>query len=316
MSIIPFPIDNKSTFLIAGAGGGYDFLCGLPIILELESKGCKVIVANYSFTNLQEVKNAKWHNERLLKINDSSFLSNSNYFPELFLSRWYRSKGIEKSIWCLARGGVKPTLLSYNYLIEKFDIDTVLCIDGGVDGIFRGDEYDLGTPSMDSISVISTSLCHAIEKIYVCTAFGTEGAEGKVSHAQALNRMSDLIKENALVGVSIINGRDDIGREFVSAIQYIFNQTEPLKRSIIISTLLASIEGVYGKISVHPKTEYSPPWISPLTSLLWFFNAQNVAKMKLFYEESILSEEVSDVAKAIDKIRNNIDITSHESIPI
>ena len=94
MSIIPFPTRRKAKVLVAGAGGGYDFLCGLPIVLELETMGCEVIIANYSFTNLNDVKNADWHNDRLLEINADSFLSASGYFPELLLSQWYQSKGV------------------------------------------------------------------------------------------------------------------------------------------------------------------------------------------------------------------------------
>ncbi len=255
MSILPFPVNKKKKVLVVGAGGGYDFLCGLPIVLELESQGFEVVIANYSFTDLDNVENAKWHNDRLLEITADSF-QGSGYFPERLLSAWYQNNGINKSVWCLARGGVKPTLASYNYLIDKLDIDTVFCVDGGVDGVFRGDETDLGTPSMDSISVISAGLCNASKKVYVCTAFGTEGAGGTVSHAQALNRFSDLIKQGALLGASIVNKSEKTGADFHSAIRYIFSLTEPIKRSIILSTLLASMEGIYGNVSVHPKTEF------------------------------------------------------------
>ncbi len=46
-----------------------------------------------------------------------------------------------------------------------------MIVDGGVDGIFRGDEYDLGTPSMDSISIISSSLTITYNHKYPTTAY-------------------------------------------------------------------------------------------------------------------------------------------------
>lgn len=317
MSTIPFGLPKHSNILIAGAGGGFDFLCGLPIILELEARGHSTHIANYSFTNLKEIKNATWHSENLLEIKADSTLENDNYFPEFHLSNWYRqNKKIEKSVWCFTKSGVKQTLESYNYLINKFDIKAVICIDGGVDGIFRGDEFDLGTPSMDSISVISTHLSKAPIRIYACTAFGTEGAEGKVSHAQALNRMSDLITENAFLGVGTIRQNDKFGAEFIDAVSFIYSRLEPLGESIILNTLIASIKGKYGNQNVHPKTQFTQPWISPLTSLIWYFNADNVSKSKLFYESAKNSFSVAEVAEAIEEVRQKINIKPYEDIPI
>ena len=37
MSIVPFDISPDANVLVVGAGGGCDFICGLPIVLELES---------------------------------------------------------------------------------------------------------------------------------------------------------------------------------------------------------------------------------------------------------------------------------------
>ena len=211
---------------------------------------------------------------------------------------------------------MKPTLESYNYLIEKHAIDVVICIDGGVDGIFRGDEFDLGTPSMDSISVIATSLSNAKSRIYACTAFGTEGAEGQVSHAQALNRMSELIQQNAFLGVGTIRKNTKSGADFMGAVESIFQNLSPVRRSIIISTITASMKGAYGRTVVHDKTHYNPPWISPLTSLIWFFAADDVAKMKLFYDEAKTSMTVSEVAASIEKVRSHNPIQPFEPIPI
>lgn len=317
MSSIPFALPKNCDVLVAGAGGGFDCICGLPIVLELESRGHFVHIANYSFTNFKEIKNAVWHSKNLIEITADSKLDRDNYFPEFHLSNWYRQKfKVEKSVWGFTKDGVKPTLESYKYLINKFDIKAVICIDGGVDGIFRGDEFDLGTPSMDSILVISTHLSNAPIRLYACTAFGTEGAEGKVSHAQALNRMADLIAQNAFLGVGTIRQDNNNGADFIEAISFIYSQLSPLEESIIVNTILAAIKGNYGKQNVHPKTQTSQPWISPLTSLIWYFKADEVAKMKLFYEAAKNSISVGEVADAIENVRRKVGIKPFESIPI
>jgi hypothetical protein len=38
MSDLPLELPPGCTVLVAGAGGGFDFLCGLPIVLELEAR--------------------------------------------------------------------------------------------------------------------------------------------------------------------------------------------------------------------------------------------------------------------------------------
>ena len=303
--------------LLAGAGGGFDFLCGLPIVLELERRGHDVHIANYSFTRLSLVRGGAWHGEHLLQITADSQLQQGDYFPEQLLARWYREcKSIEKPVWCLAQKGVVPTTASYDYLIERLGIQTVICIDGGVDGLFRGDEFDLATPSMDSISVMAASLCRARRRIYACTAFGTEGAEGKVSHAQALARMADLIRAGAMLGVGTTIRQSEVGREFLDAVQTIFRWTPPLRRSIVVGTLQAAAEGAFGPTVVNEKTRDRPPWVSPLTSLVWYFEAEAVARLKLFYDRCLGSTTVQDVADAVESARGRTAIQPYEPIPI
>jgi hypothetical protein len=315
--IVPFDLSESESVLVPGAGGGFDFLCGLPIVLELEDKGHIVHVANYSFTNLHDVLNAEWMNENLLKITTDSQLQQGDYFPERLLSWWFRQfKQVEKPIWCFTRSGVRPTLESYEFLVKNLNIDAVICVDGGVDGIFRGDEWDLGTPSMDSISIISTSMCRAKRKIYACTAFGTEGSEGQVSHAQALNRMADLLQQDAMLGVGMILRRSSAGSEFLKAVNVIYQHLPPLRQSIIVSSIRAAVNGAYGRTVVHEKTRDHPPWISPLTSLIWYFNAENVAKMKLFYEASLVSSTVPEMGDALQTARDQVSVKEYESIPI
>lgn len=317
MSVVPLELPPKSRVLIAGAGGGFDVICGLPIAIALEAAGHHVDFANYSFTDLRNVVNGHWHNERLLEITSESYLKVGDYFPERLLALWYKEKRkSDRSIYCFAHGGVQPTLASYSYLVEQLNIDTVICVDGGIDGLFRGDECDLGTPSMDSISIVSAALCNVDRKFYCITAFGIEGAEGNVSHGLALRRMAELVKEGAFFGVGSIIKETPVGQDFLSAVNYIYNYLPSHRRSVIVSSIVAAMQGTFGRTVVHPKTENSPPWLSPLTQLLWYFDAVKVAQLKLFYQDILESVEVAEVAEAIEKVRSQYGVKEFEKIPI
>ena len=274
--VVPFTLPEGSSVLVVGAGGGFDFVCGLPIALELEARGHDVHIANYSFTNLLAVTNATVHSECLLEVTADS-TSDNEYFPEKYLAMWFRHRrNCSRSIWCLGKHAVPQTLESYRYLVNRLKAHAVVCVDGGVDGIFRGDETDLGTPSMDAVSIISTSLCGAERRIYASVGFGTEGAEGQVCHAQALQRMAELIAADASLGVGAILRYAASGRDFLDAVDFIFAQLPRIRRNIMVSSLVVSINGAFGRTVVHPKTEERSPWLSALTSLIWYFEAAAV----------------------------------------
>jgi hypothetical protein len=316
MSIFPIPLAEHSQVLLIGAGGGFDIVCGLPIALELEAQGHTVHLANYSFTDLRLIVGADQSYGHLYKITADSAHPTAGYFPERHLAAWYRqAKGLDRPVWCLAKQGVQPTLASYNYLVGQLKIDVVVAVDGGVDGLFRGDEFELGTPSMDAISVIAASLCQARQKIYVCTAFGIEGAETRLSHAQVLHRMADLTRQEALLGVSTVLKGSAAARDFQSAVDYIHRQMETYQASTIASSLLAAIGGGYGRMAVNAKTQERQPWISPLTALYWYFRAEEVARLKLFYPQVLNSETVMEVSAAIEAVRQAAGVQPHEAIP-
>lgn len=317
MTIVPFALPERSSVLVAGAGGGWDFLCGLPLALELEAAGHRVHFASYSFTDLAAIEGGTWRGSDLvLEIDAGSSLRHGDYFPEVWLARWLRGQGSARPVFCLPRVGAGPTREAYDLLVRELAIDTVFCVDGGVDGIFRGDEHDLGTPSMDSISVIAAAECQAARRIYACTAFGTEGAEGGVCHAQALARMADLIRRNAMLGVGAVLASAPAGRRFVEAAEWIFSRLPPLRRGIIVASMLAAIRGEFGRQVVHEKTREHPPWISPLTALVFYFDARAVAEIKLFYEEARASRTVEEVAAAIEAVRALHGVRPPERIPI
>ena len=316
MYVVPFALPPHSNVLLVGAGGGFDFFCGLPIALELEAAGHTVHLANYSFSNLGAAGDARAHSEHLLEVTAHA-TGNTDYFPERDLAAWYEQRrGQVRSVWCLALRGLPETLASYRYLVDRLQIGTVICVDGGVDGLFRGDETDLGTPSMDAVSVFATHLCGATTRLYASVGFGTEGAEGSVSHAQALRRMAELVAGDAARGVGLIQRNAPSGRDFLDAADFVFARMEPVRRSIMVSSLVAAVRGEFGRRVVHPKTVERPPWISPLTALVWYFDADAVAQAKPYYREALGTRTVAEMASVIESTRSRLGVQPHEAIPI
>ncbi|MCX7746923.1 MAG: DUF1152 domain-containing protein [Clostridia bacterium] len=315
--LIPLEFNKESNILLAGAGGGFDFLCALPLALKLMNEGHNVFFANYSFTSLLKVGNSLWVSDEILEVTYESFIEDTEYFPELYLSKWFKEvKGINMPIYCFPRIGVRPLLRAYDFLKAHLKIDEVLIVDGGVDGIFRGDEYDLGTPSMDSISIIAASLSSIEKKYYIFTAFGSEGVNKEVSHGEALERVSGLIKNDKFYGVSSLLKNTAIGKTFLDAVYYIFERMPSKHHSNIVGSIVKAMEGSFGDTAVNEKTAANPIWVSAFTNMFWYFELEAVAKMKLFYEEVLGSNTVEEVSNSIDNIHLAFGKSIRMDIPI
>ncbi|MCA9883472.1 MAG: hypothetical protein H6670_00015 [Anaerolineaceae bacterium] len=130
-------LENSENILIAGAGGGFDVFCGLPIYFTLRDMGKNVHLANYSFSPLEIVS----YYSEVDVLRDGLLVGakagvpykfNHGYFPEGYLSRWFKEVREEDvTIWMFAKVG--PSLLNefYQQLVEHLKIDTLILIDGG-----------------------------------------------------------------------------------------------------------------------------------------------------------------------------------------
>ena len=117
----------------------------------------------------------------------------TEYFPEMFLCRWFRERGTETSIYCFERTGVKPILAGYRVLVEHLSLDTVLLVDGGTDSLMRGDEAGLGTPQEDISSITAVNELAIERKMLACLGFGIDHFHG-VCHAHFLEAFAELTR--------------------------------------------------------------------------------------------------------------------------
>ncbi len=127
-------LDAAQRILIAGAGGGCDVYCGLPLYLGLRDAGREVHLASLSFANLSR-------HERLapalavVRADDPD--GASPYAPELHLARWLAARGIDAPVHAIDRVGARPVRDAYRHLVERLDLDAVVLVDGGTDSLMR-----------------------------------------------------------------------------------------------------------------------------------------------------------------------------------
>lgn len=313
---LPFSLPPRSRVLVAGAGGGFDVVCGLPVALSLRDAGCDVHLANYSFAQLSEVQGADRPLPQLYGITGTCGAPPNDYLPERGLARWWKSRfGEDRPVWSLDRVGVRPAREAYRYLRERLGLDAVVLVDGGVDGLFLGNEYDTGTPSMDAVSILAAASLDC-RGVYVSTAFGTEGVGKTVRHADALRRIAELVRRRAFLGACAATTEDRASMLFSEAVDTIQRNLEPTSHSITAGSITAAMRGSFGDSVVTVRSREQPVWVSPLTLLYWFFDLEAVARAKPYADEVQDTDSVADVHAAIERYRDRVGAWPRADIPI
>ena len=279
--------------LVAGAGGGYDVFCGLPLYFALRDAGKQVWLANLSFTSLESCA-GKRRTPALLEIDaDSGTPGLINYFPEGYLTRWFRERGDEVSVFCLHRTGVAPLREAYERLLAELQFDTLILVDGGTDSLMRGDEDGRGTPHEDVASLAATHELPIPRKLLACLGFGVDAFHG-VSHYHYLEAVAELIREGAYLGAFSLTADMPTVELFRQATQYVFARM-PHHPSIVNSSILSAIAGHYGDHHATDRTRGSELWINPLMALYWCFYLEPVARRVQYLDAMKQTETMSDV---------------------
>lgn len=300
--------------LVAGAGGGYDVVCALPVFFALEAIGCDVHLASLSSAPLADVAQAVRHTESLVEVTAAS--TRPGYFPEGWLARWFAERrGHPLSLWTFEATGVLPYHASYAYLARRLKLDAIVLVDGGIDSLLRGDEYSLGTPLWDALTLGAVNYLETPEKILVTTAFGAERWDD-ISHAQALARIADLTHEDALLGVASLLRTTPEGAAFIEAAEYLFANQAYVRQSVVAAAMMAALRGDFGERPVGRTTRSSPIWISPLLSLYWFFDLSAVAAQKRFLPRLLSTHTVTEAADRLQHFFDTHPRLPRESIPI
>ncbi len=303
---------DARTILLAGAGGGYDIFCGLPLFHALRAQGKTVHLANLSFSYLSSA-DGKWHPPHMLEVSPET-IAHQDYFPELHLVRWLRRQNIETSVFCFPNEGIAPLRANYRALCDHLKPDALVLIDGGTDSLMRDDETGLGTPVEDVATLYAAQELDIQTKLLVCVGFGIDAFHG-VCHAQFLEAVAQVAGKGGFLGVcSLLPDMPEVVF-YRQACQHVFSKM-PRQPSIVNSSILDAIQGHFGDYHSTSRTQNSRLFINPLMAMLWTFRVEDVARRLLYPSELRETQTWDETASVIGEFRRGIEVKPFEALPM
>jgi hypothetical protein len=287
--------------LIAGAGGGFDVFAGLPLFFALRDAGSEVHLANLTFAVLGAATGVR-RTSALLEVTADS-TGPEDYFPELHLCRWLRSRGIEAAVHCFERTGVRPLTHAWRTLVEALAVDAIVLVDGGTDSLMRGDETGVGTAVEDVSSLLAASAVECPRRLLVVTAFGADAFHG-VCHADVLEAVAALTRDDAFLGAFSLTRRMAAVQSWRDAVRATVDAM-PDHPSIVAASMVDAIDGQFGDVHATRRTHGAELFINPLMCFYWVFALDAVVR-RLLYGDGLRETETADeVAAIITSYRHN-----------
>ncbi len=279
---------DSQRVLIAGIGGGFDVYCGLPLYLNLHFAGKSVHLANYSFTHLNETDAAHVH-PFCRRIDPFVREPEGSYFPEKYLAQWLEKQGLNSTVYAFEGTGTRNLRDSYAQLCEMLNIDTIVLMDGGTDGLMFGDEEELGTPLQDYTSIAAVHQVKVARKYLGTIGFGID----EVSHFRFLENVATLIKKGGYLGTVPLLSTMEEAQRYCCAVAYANSRCSG-RESVINNAIASAVLGDFDSLSVARAKDV---FVNPLMSLYWFFKLDSVVKETHYYnlikdletEEEVLS---------------------------
>jgi hypothetical protein len=299
--------------LIAGAGGGFDVYCGLPLAFALKTAGKQVHLANLSFSYLGLVDFDDWIGARMARITPES-KGASNYFPERTLARWLKDGDVlEPVVYAFQRMGVKPLRAAYRWLVKHLNLDAVVLVDGGTDILMRGDEAGLGTPIEDMTSLVAVSGIEVPVRLVVSAGFGIDAFHG-VCHAHVLENIAALDRVGAYLGALSIPWQSPEGAAYLAAVEHAAQDT-PDHPSIVNGQIAAAIRGDFGDKHFTTRTDGSELFINPLMAMYFSFELMGVYRHLLYRCKLEQTSTQPQVSEAIEVFRQTVDVRPRRVLP-
>ncbi len=259
---------SKNT-LFLGIGGGFDVYGSIPLFAQYRDTTTRFFFANVnaSVKSLLVYPGHEYH------------------CPEGYLSDWLQRECYNTSVYALPRLGVKLLRQYLENIIKEHFIDTIVCIDGGVDSLMTGDEEGAGTILEDFVTMQAVSELQ-VSKILVCLGFGTETDEN-VCHNFVLENMAALNADGAFLGCSALIKDSLEYRLYKEVCEHAW--VPGRRKSHIHTKIISAVEGRFGNNSMYSDVDPQLAgdtncvnYINPLMSIMWFYDFNKVlARNKL-----------------------------------
>jgi hypothetical protein len=297
--------------LVAGCGGGFDVFAGLPLAHYLRAAGKEVVFANLSFTNLwlcggERVTPSMWRVDQVA--------ADLPYFPEKWLHEWLAQRGEMAPIYAFAKSGVRPLAEAYRLLIERYEPDLILLVDGGTDSIVFGDEPGLGTPVEDAASIVAACLAGGERVVLAAIGFGIDHYHG-ISHHAFLENTAQLMRDGGFLGVFSPTADSTEAAAFLDLVDYA-NRRQPQHQSIVCNSIANALRGEFGDYHATNRTSGGELFINPLMTQYWCFSAPHILARMVYGAELAETESADDVRRVIEATREFIDIRQRQPIPL
>ncbi len=305
---------DRRRILIAGAGGGFDVMSGLPLYLRLRALGKKVELANLTFTYVGATE-ARAIAPGLYEV-DASTPGDERYFPEKHLSSWLEARGLSAPIYLFEKTGLAPLREAWRALQRLLDFDAVVLVDGGTDILMHGDEAGLGTPVEDITSLLAVSALDIPTKLVASVGFGVDAFHG-VCHAHFLENVAALTKANAFLGTfSLVPGVPEVDG-WLEAVSWVQERT-PRKESIVCASIASAVTGCFGDHHVLARTKEAKTelFINPLMGIVWTFQLDEVARCCTYASAIEGTRTVFEVSAALEAHRKGKRLRERRALPM
>lgn len=311
--MIPFlqRLDSARHVLIAGVGGGFDVYAGVPIATYLLERGCSVVFANLSFSNLWDCGGER--------VDPNTWRIDANskempYFPEKWLAEWLVRRSCKAPVYAFAKTGVEPLRAAYRVLLEQHPVDLVVLVDGGTDSLIFGDEPGLGTVVEDAVSVIAACNAAPDRTLLAALGFGVDHFHG-VSHYSFLENVARLTQAGGnLGGVSLVQGTS-IADAFLDLVDYA-NQRQPQHRSIVCNSIASALRGEFGDFQATNRTSGTELFINPLMTQYWTFAAERVVEHMEFAAALAKTTTFAEASLKIEMHREWVEPRPRKPLPL
>ena len=306
-----------SSVLIAGCGGGYDIMSGLPLYFALKREGKNVHLANFSFTHLAGMTSDTYCDQCVCVTSNMKLKkpTEERYFPEYYLSQWFLQKfGESVPVYAFYREmGVASLSKAYRKIASECKVDAIVLVDGGTDSLMFGYEERMGTPTEDQTSIAAVGSVDTVPiKLLACIGFGVDSFHG-VSHGLFLENVATLERSGGYFGCFSVPQHSAEGQLYMEAYQHVSKCMQP---SIVCASVTDAMQGHFGNYHSTGRTGASKLFINPLMPIYWTFDLPKLLEQIPYAGQLVGTKTAFDVDRVIAQHQRKADENGELKKPI